>query len=41
MLQPPGSVIELCHVVRDMDSGTQEIVDVRKIVHELKKKLGH
>lgn len=27
-------------VLRDMDSGTQEIIDVKKVVHELKKKLG-
>lgn len=27
-------------VLRDMDSGTQEIVDARKIVHEINKKLG-
>ena len=33
-------VLDGTAVLRDMDSGTQEIVDVRKIVHELKKKLG-
>jgi histidyl-tRNA synthetase len=26
--------------IRDMDAGTQEIVDVRKVVHEIQKKLG-
>ncbi len=33
-------VLDGTAVLRDMDSGTQEIVDVRKVVHELKKKLG-
>jgi len=33
-------VLDGTAVVRDMDSGTQEIVDARKIVHEMKKKLG-
>lgn len=33
-------VIDGTAVVRDMDSGTQEIVDVKKAVHEVKKKLG-
>ena len=26
-------------ILRDMDSGTQEIIDVKKAVHEVKKKL--
>ncbi|MBI5654787.1 histidine--tRNA ligase [Candidatus Uhrbacteria bacterium] len=33
-------VLDGTAVIRDMDSGTQEIVDVRKIVHEINKKLG-
>ncbi len=33
-------VLDGTAIVRDMESGTQEIVDVRKVVHELKKKLG-
>ncbi|MFA5185902.1 MAG: histidine--tRNA ligase [Patescibacteria group bacterium] len=33
-------VLDGTAVIRDMDSGTQEIVDVRKIVHEIQKKLG-
>lgn len=33
-------VLDGTAVLRDMDSGTQEIVDARKIVHEIKKKLG-
>jgi histidyl-tRNA synthetase len=32
-------VLDGTAVIRDMDSGTQEIVDVKKVVHELKKKL--
>ncbi len=27
-------------IIRDMDAGSQEIVDVKKVVHEIKKKLG-
>jgi histidyl-tRNA synthetase len=27
-------------IVRDMDAGTQEIVDGKKVIHEMKKKLG-
>ena len=34
-------VLDGTAVIRDMDSGTQEIVDVRKIVQEIKKKLSH
>ena len=26
-------------IIRDMDAGTQEIVDVKKVVHEIKKKM--
>lgn len=33
-------VLDGTAVIRDMDSGTQEIVDVRKIVHEVQKKFG-
>jgi histidyl-tRNA synthetase len=33
-------VLDGTAVIRDMDAGTQEIVDVRKVVHELDKKLG-
>ncbi len=33
-------VLDGTAVLRDMDSGTQEIIDVKKVVHELKKKLG-
>jgi histidyl-tRNA synthetase len=33
-------VLDGTAILRDMDSGTQEITDVRKVVHELKKKLG-
>ena len=33
-------VIDGTAVVRDMDSGTQEIVDVKKAVHDVQKKLG-
>jgi len=33
-------VLDGTAVLRDMDSGTQEIVDARKIVHEIHKKLG-
>ncbi len=33
-------VLDGTAVLRDMDSGTQEIVDARKIVHEIQKKLG-
>jgi histidyl-tRNA synthetase len=34
-------VLDGTAVIRDMDSGTQEIVDARKIVHEVQKKLSH
>lgn len=33
-------VLDGTAIIRDMDAGTQEIVDARKIVHEVKKKLG-
>ncbi|HEU0051502.1 MAG TPA: histidine--tRNA ligase [Patescibacteria group bacterium] len=33
-------VLDGTAVIRDMDSGTQEIVDGKKVVHEIKKKLG-
>lgn len=33
-------VLDGTAVIRDMDAGTQEIVDVRKVVHEIEKKLG-
>lgn len=33
-------VLDGTAIIRDMDSGTQEIVDARKIVQEMKKKLG-
>lgn len=33
-------VIDGTAIIRDMDAGTQEIIDVRKVVHELQKKLG-
>lgn len=33
-------VLDGTAVLRDMDAGTQEIVDVRKVVHEIGKKLG-
>jgi histidyl-tRNA synthetase len=33
-------VIDGTAIIRDMDAGTQEIIDVRKVVHELNKKLG-
>ncbi len=33
-------VLDGTAVIRDMDSGTQEIVDARKVIQELKKKLG-
>lgn len=33
-------VLDGTAVIRDMDSGTQEIVDVKKVVHEIRKKLG-
>jgi hypothetical protein len=26
-------------IIRDMDAGTQEIVDVKKVVNEIKKKM--
>ena len=32
-------VIDGTAVIRDMDAGTQEIIDVRKVVHEVQKKL--
>ncbi|MBI4139198.1 histidine--tRNA ligase [Candidatus Uhrbacteria bacterium] len=34
-------VLDGTAIIRDMDSGTQEIVDARKVVHEIKKKLDH
>ncbi len=33
-------VIDGTAIIRDMDAGTQEIIDVRKVIHELQKKLG-
>lgn len=33
-------VLDGTAIIRDMDAGTQETVDVRKVAHELKKKLG-
>ncbi|MSR85587.1 histidine--tRNA ligase [Candidatus Uhrbacteria bacterium] len=33
-------VLDGTAIVRDMDSGTQEIIDAKKAVHEMKKKLG-
>ncbi|MEK7115910.1 MAG: histidine--tRNA ligase [Patescibacteria group bacterium] len=33
-------VLDGTAIIRDMDAGTQEIVDVRKVVQEVKKKLG-
>jgi histidyl-tRNA synthetase len=33
-------VLDGTAIIRDMDAGTQEIVDARKVVQELKKKLG-
>lgn len=33
-------VLDGTAVIRDMDSGTQEIVDAKKAVHEIRKKLG-
>lgn len=33
-------VLDGTAIIRDMDAGTQEIVDVKKVVHEIKKKLG-
>lgn len=33
-------VLDGTAIIRDMDSGTQEIVDAKKAVHEIKKKLG-
>ncbi|MDO8617932.1 MAG: histidine--tRNA ligase [Candidatus Uhrbacteria bacterium] len=33
-------VLDGTAILRDMDSGTQEIVDVKKAIHEVKKKLG-
>ena len=33
-------VLDGTAVIRDMDAGTQEIVDVKKVVHEVKKKMG-
>jgi len=32
-------VLDGTAIIRDMDAGTQEIVDVKKVVHEIKKKL--
>lgn len=34
-------VLDGTAIIRDMDSATQEIVDAKKIVHEIKKKLSH
>ncbi|MFA5935880.1 MAG: histidine--tRNA ligase [Patescibacteria group bacterium] len=34
-------VLDGTAIIRDMDAGTQEIVDARKIVNEVKKKLGN
>ena len=33
-------VLDGTAIIRDMDAGTQEIVDVKKVVQELRKKLG-
>ncbi len=33
-------VLDGTAIIRDMDAGTQEIVDVKKLVHEIRKKLG-
>ncbi len=33
-------VLDGTAIIRDMDAGTQEIVDVKKVVHAVKKKLG-
>ena len=33
-------VLDGTAIIRDMDAGTQEIIDARKVVHEVKKKLG-
>ncbi len=33
-------VLDGTAIIRDMDAGTQEIVDAKKVVHEVKKKLG-
>lgn len=33
-------VLDGTAIIRDMDAGTQEIVDARKLVHEIRKKLG-
>ncbi len=33
-------VLDGTAILRDMDSGTQEIIDVKKAIHEVKKKLG-
>jgi histidyl-tRNA synthetase len=33
-------VLDGTAIIRDMDAGTQETVDVKKVVHEIKKKLG-
>ncbi|MFZ2803964.1 MAG: histidine--tRNA ligase [Patescibacteria group bacterium] len=33
-------VLDGTAIIRDMDAGTQEIVDVKKVVHEIQKKLG-
>jgi histidyl-tRNA synthetase len=32
-------VLDGTAIIRDMDAGSQEIVDVKKVVHEIKKKL--
>lgn len=34
-------VLDGTAIIRDMDAGTQEIVDAKKIVHEIRKKLAH
>ncbi|MFA6429249.1 MAG: histidine--tRNA ligase [Patescibacteria group bacterium] len=33
-------VLDGTAIIRDMDAGTQEIVDAKKVVHEIKKKMG-
>lgn len=33
-------VLDGTAIIRDMDAGTQEIVDAKKIIHEVKKKMG-
>jgi histidyl-tRNA synthetase len=34
-------VLDGTAIIRDMDAGTQEIIDFKKAVHEIKKKMGH